>query len=81
MSDASATAGTFSEPASARRLTGLLSLWLIFGTAAYIILANLQLALFTGRNVYLLAAVSNSDLLEGVTLLGLAFWGLARRSR
>jgi hypothetical protein len=69
---------TGAEPGAAswRRLTGLLSLTVVFGVAAYVILANLQLTLFTGRNVYLMAAASGSDLLEGLTLFGLAFFGL-----
>jgi hypothetical protein len=60
-----------------RRLAGLLALSVLFGVAAYVILANLQLVLFTGRNVYLMAAASGSDLLEGLTLFALAFFGLA----
>jgi len=59
-----------------RRLIGLTSLTVLFGVAAYIILANLQLVLFTGRNVFLMAADSQSDLLEGLILFGLAWWGL-----
>jgi len=59
-----------------RRLAGLTSLTVLFAVAAYVILANLQLALFTGRNVYLMAAASGSDLLEGLTLFGLAWFGL-----
>ena len=62
---------------SARRLIGLVSLTLLLGVAAYVILANLQLTLFTGRNVYLMAASSGSDLLEGLTLFALAFFGLS----
>lgn len=64
----------------ARRATGLLSLWCLFGAAAYMTLANLQLVPFTGRNVYLLAPTSGSDLLEGAILVALAVWGLAERS-
>lgn len=60
-------------------LAGLISLWTLFGVAAYIVLANLQLLPFTGRNVYLLAASSGSDLIEGLTLLGIALWGLRER--
>lgn len=61
---------------TARRMIGLVSLTVLFGVAAYVILANLQLTLFTGRNVYLMAASSGSDLLEGLTLFALAFFGL-----
>ncbi|UAL12556.1 hypothetical protein [Caulobacter segnis] len=63
----------------ARRVTGLLALWCLFGAAAYMTLANLQLVPFTGRNVYLLAPTSGSDLLEGAILIALAVWGLAER--
>ncbi len=65
----------------ARRATGLLALWCLFGAAAYMTLANLQLVPFTGRNAYLLAPTSGSDLLEGVILVALAVWGLAEPSR
>jgi hypothetical protein len=58
------------------RLIGLMSLWILFGVGAYVVLANLQLAPFTGRNVYLLAAASDSDLLEGMTLFIMAWFGL-----
>lgn len=50
--------------------------WIIFGSAAFMILANLQLIPFTGRNIYLLAATSGSDLLEGALLLLIASWAL-----
>jgi hypothetical protein len=60
-------------------LAGLLSLWILFAVAAYVILANLQLTPFTGRNVYLLAPASDSDLLEGLTLFAFAWWGLVMR--
>jgi len=65
------------------RLIGLMALWILFGVGAYVVLANLQLAPFTGRNVYLLAAASDSDLLEGMTLFVMAWFGLtaARRSK
>ncbi len=63
----------------AREIAGLLALWWLFGVAAYVILANLQLVPFTGRNVYLLAASSGSDLVEGVSLFALALWGLSSR--
>lgn len=50
--------------------------WIIFGSAAFMVLANLQLIPFTGRNIYLLAATSGSDLLEGALLLLIASWAL-----
>lgn len=63
----------------ARRATGLLALWCLFGAAAYMTLANLQLTPFTGRNAYLLAPTSGGDLLEGAILFALAVWGLTER--
>ncbi|MDB5456982.1 MAG: hypothetical protein JWP92_2567 [Caulobacter sp.] len=67
-------------PLDAQRATGLLALWCLFGAAAYMTLANLQLVPFTGRNAYLLAPTSGGDLLEGAVLVALAAWGLAERS-
>lgn len=64
---------------TAGRATAVLALWVIFGASAYMVLSNLGQAPFTGRNLYLLAATSTSDLAEGLALLGLAAWGLARR--
>jgi hypothetical protein len=63
------------------RILGLMALWILFGVGAYVVLANLQLAPFTGRNVYLLAAASDSDLLEGMTLFLMAWFGLTVASR
>lgn len=71
---------TRSTVLDARRATGLLALWCLFGAAAYMTLANLQLVPFTGRNAYLLAPTSGGDLLEGAILVALAVWGLAERS-
>jgi hypothetical protein len=45
----------------------------------YMILANLNLLLFTGKNATLLALNSTSDVLEAGALLGLAAFGLALR--
>lgn len=70
---------TNSAPVDARRATGLLALWCLFGAAAYMTLANLQLVPFTGRNAYLLAPTSGGDMLEGAILIALAVWGLAER--
>jgi hypothetical protein len=64
---------------SAPEVAALLSLWLVFGTAAYMVLGNLQLVPFTGRNLYLLAPGSESDLLEALSLFAIAFWGLRRK--
>lgn len=68
------------DPLDARRAMGLLALWCLFGAAAYMTLANLQLVPFTGRNAYLLAPTSGGDLLEGAVLFALAVWGLAERT-
>lgn len=65
------------RPRSRYEIAGFMALWVIFGVDAYIVLANLQLVPFTGRNVYLLAAASDSDLLEGVILIFLAYAGIA----
>jgi hypothetical protein len=70
---------TRSAALDARRTTGLLALWCLFGAAAYMTLANLQLVPFTGRNAYLLAPTSGGDLLEGAVLFALATWGFAER--
>jgi hypothetical protein len=40
--------------------------------SGYMILANLELVPFTGRNIYLLAARSQTDLLEALWLVLLA---------
>jgi cell division protein FtsW (lipid II flippase) len=65
----------------ARRATGLLALWCLFGAATYMTLANLQLVPFTGRNAYLLAPTSGGDLLEGAILIALVVWGLQEAKR
>lgn len=59
------------------QIAGLMCLWILFGVTAYMVLANLQLTLFTGRNAYLLAAASESDLLEGLSLFLFAWFGLS----
>ena len=53
-------------------LAGIAALWTIFGAALYMILANLEVLPFTGKNVYFLAAASGSDLIEGAILVALA---------
>jgi hypothetical protein len=65
------------RPRSRYEIAGFMALWVVFGVGAYIVLANLQLVPFTGRNVYLLAAASDSDLLEGAILFFLAYAGIA----
>ena len=62
-----------------RANAGALAIWTIFGAAAYMILANLLLVPFTGRNIYLLAPTSGSDLIESAALLGMALVGLRGR--
>ncbi len=63
-----------------RRRAAILSTVAVFAalivltTDAYMILANMGYLPFTGKNVYLLAALSKSDLLEGVILLLMAAW-------
>ncbi|HEY0303012.1 MAG TPA: hypothetical protein VGC36_16820, partial [Rhizomicrobium sp.] len=61
-------------------LVGIASLWTIFGAALYMILANLEILPFTGKNAYFLAASSGSDLLEGAILLALAMAATRRRA-
>lgn len=65
------------RPRNRYEIAGFMALWVTFGVNAYIILANLQLTPFTGRNVYLLAPASNSDLLEGAILFAMAYVGIA----
>ncbi|MEJ1967466.1 MAG: hypothetical protein WDN03_02330 [Rhizomicrobium sp.] len=60
-------------------LAGIAALWTIFGAALYMILANLEVLPFTGKNVYFLAASSGSDLIEGAVLIALAAAALSRR--
>lgn len=66
-------------PAPWPHLAGALAIWTLFGAAAYMILANLLLVPFTGRNIYLLAASSGGDLIEGLALLLMARVGIAYR--
>ena len=69
--------GRVSRPAAWPNLAGALAMWTLFGAAAYMVLANLLLVPFTGRNIYLLAASSGGDLMEGLGLLLMARIGLA----
>ncbi len=66
-------------PAPWPHLAGALAIWTLFGAAAYMILANLLLVPFTGRNIYLLAASSGGDLIEGLALLLMARIGIVYR--
>ncbi|HMB51695.1 MAG TPA: hypothetical protein VKU40_00175, partial [Thermoanaerobaculia bacterium] len=58
----------------ARRAFGLLVLWTFAAAGLYMFSANVALSLFTGKNVYLLAAASLSDAVEGTLLALLALW-------
>ena len=69
-------AGGFRAQRSVRQLWGLSALLCFAASGIYMILANLMLLLFTGRNVYFLAALSKSDLLEGLILIVIAAYGL-----
>lgn len=68
-------------PASWPNLAGALAIWTLFGAAAYMVLANLLLVPFTGRNIYLLSASSGADLIEGLSLFLLARIGLTALRR
>lgn len=57
---------------------GLLCVWTLFFVSAYMVLGAVGIVPFTGRDVYLLAAASPSDLFEGLALFGLAFGLLLR---
>jgi hypothetical protein len=74
-----AVSGRVRTPAPWPALAGTLAIWTLFGAAAYMVLANLLLVPFTGRNIYLLAASSGGDLMEGLGLLLMARIGLAYR--
>jgi hypothetical protein len=74
-----AVSGRVRTPAPWPALAGTLAIWTLFGAAAYMVLANLLLVPFTGRNIYLLAASSGGDLMEGLGLLLMARIGLAHR--
>lgn len=76
---AAAVTGRVPRPAPWPNLAGALALWTLFGAAAYMVLANLLLVPFTGRNIYLLSASSGGDLIEGLGLLLMARIGLGYR--
>lgn len=73
---AAAVSGRLAVPAAWPQLAGALAIWTLFGAAAYMVLANLLLVPFTGRNIYLLAASSGGDLIEALGLLLMARLGL-----
>lgn len=72
--------GGLAAAARPGELAGSLALWTVFCTAAYMIAANLQWVPFTGRNVYLLAGLSASDLIEGAALFLIAMRATAARN-
>ncbi len=55
---------------------GLMILWTFACAGLYMFSANVGLMLFTGKNVYFLAAASLSDVVEGTLLAALALWAL-----
>jgi hypothetical protein len=57
------------EAISTRTALGIISLWTFSFAGIYMFAANVGLVLFTGKNVYLLAAASKSDAVEGGALL------------
>ncbi len=59
-----------------RAAWGLLLLWTLVLAALYMLSANVELLLFTGKNIYFLAASSVSDAVEGSLLVLLALWAL-----
>jgi hypothetical protein len=59
-----------------RTAFGLLAAWTLGLSGLYMISANIGLLLFTGKNVYFLAAASLSDMAEASLLLLLALWAL-----
>jgi len=63
-----------------RAAWGLLLLWTLSFAALYMLSANVELLLFTGKNIYFLAASSLSDAVEGSLLVLLALWALAPES-
>ena len=60
-----------------REAWGLLLLWTLGLAALYMLSANVELLLFTGKNIYFLAASSLSDVVEGSLLVLLSLWALA----
>jgi hypothetical protein len=64
----------------ARAAIGILALWTFSIAGLYMFAANVGVVLFTGKNVYLLAAASKSDAIEGGMLLLLAMLTLGARA-
>jgi hypothetical protein len=57
-----------------RTAFGLMLLWTLFAAGLYMLSANVELVVFTGKNIYFLAAASLSDAAEGTLLVTLALW-------
>ncbi len=74
------TRNTIGTGAAPPAYAGIAALWTVFGAALYMILANLEVLPFTGKNVYFLAASSGSDLLEGAILIVIAMAAAGRRT-
>lgn len=60
---------TLMRPSRALAVT---TLWTVFGMAVYMILANLRIVPFTGKNIYFLSSLSGSDAIEGLLLMVMA---------
>jgi hypothetical protein len=74
-------AGDAAGAPSARSTLGLLSLWTVFFAAAYMVLDNLQLLPFTGKNIYLLSPASTGDLWEGTVMFALGLFAVTERAQ
>lgn len=74
-------ASAASVPWSPRGAFGLMILWTFTCAGMYMFSANVGLMLFTGKNVYFLAAASLSDVVEGTLLAALALWALCALPR
>jgi hypothetical protein len=57
----------------------VLALWSVFLVDLYMMLANVQLMAFTGRDLYLMSPISVSDALEALTLLAIAGYGFSEK--
>lgn len=73
-------AGERSAAADTLSIASRMAALTLFWAGLYMAMANLNIVPFTGRNVYLLAATSGSDLLEGLAmiLLAAAPWAVRR---
>ena len=56
---------------------GVLVVWSFVAAGLYMFSANVGLLLFTGKNVYFLAAASLSDLAEATVMAALALWAFS----